>query len=131
MKHRAIILTVIFVIFATGCMKKDEKKPMQESQDMGYYEDQSRTNPMNMGTDVNKNDYAKWGKMALKETQKKYPDSQISDYQYDTRRVSPDGTITDWFDFTVDQGMKEHLVKVGVMHTEDDKLIDMKFEERS
>jgi hypothetical protein len=130
MKQRAIILMVIFVIFSTGCMKKDGKKPTQQSQDMGYYQDQNRTTPLNADTNLSKKDYAKWGNMALKETQKKYPNSRISDYQYDTRQVSPDGTITDWFDFTVFQDKKKHLVKVGVMHSEE-KLIGMNFEERS
>jgi hypothetical protein len=133
MKQKVTIFMIIFALFmAVGCMKKDEKKnnAIQKTQNMGTYDAQNRTTPLNVDTNLSRKDYAKWGKMALEETKKEYPNSRISDYQYDTRRVSPDGTIIDWFDFTVFQGTRKHLVKVGVMHTENDKLIDMKFEER-
>jgi Protein of unknown function (DUF3889) len=139
MKQKVFILFAVIAVFAAGCMN-DDKKPMEESRDMRnnveqdlnkpqnvQYNDQS---PTNMDTTLEETDYAKWGKIALKETKEKYPDSRISDYQYDTRRVSPDGTITDFFDFTVIQDNKKRLVKVGVMHT-NERLIDMKFEEIS
>jgi Protein of unknown function (DUF3889) len=139
MKQKVFILFAVIAVFAAGCLN-DDKKPMEESRDMRnnveqdlnkpqniQYNDQS---PTNMDTTLEKTHYAKWGKMALQETKEKYPDSRISDYQYDTRRVSPDGTITDYFDFTVFQDDQKRLVKVGVMHT-NDKLIDMKFEEMS
>jgi len=134
MKQKVFILLAVLAIFASGCMNNNDKKPTEESRDMRNNVEQNRDKPLNVQyndqtpsnmTDV---DYAQWGKMALAETKKKYPNSKVSDYQYDTRRVSPDGTITDYFDFTVFQGDKERLVKVGVMHT-DDRLVDMKFEE--
>ena len=132
MKQKATIFMIIFALFlSAGCMKKEEKKTsMQKTQNMGTYDAQNRNTPLNVDTNLSSKDYAKWGKMALEETKLEYPNSRISDYQYDVRRVAPDGTITDWFDFTVFQGKRKHLIKVGVMHS-DEKLIDYKFEERS
>jgi hypothetical protein len=133
MKQKILILFAVIAVFASGCNIND-KKPTEESRDMRNNVEQDRNKPLNVQyndqtpanmTDV---DYAKWGKMALKETKKKYPNSEVSDYEYDTRRVAPDGTISDFFDFTVFQDGKKRLVKVGVMHT-NEKLIDMKFEE--
>lgn len=139
MKQKLFILFAVIAVFAAGCMNND-KKPMEESRDMKNNVEQDLTKPQNvqyndqsptnMGTALEEKDYAKWGKMALKETKDKYPNSRVSDYQYDTREVSPDGTITDYFDFTVYQDNTKRLVKVGVMHTED-KLMDMRFEEIS
>ncbi len=139
MKQKWIVFfALIVVLVAGGCMNND-KKPTEESTDMRNNIENDRTKPLNvqyndqtpsedMNSSVTQKDYAKWGKMALAETKKKYPYSRVSDYQYDTRRVSPDGTISDFFDFTVYQGNKKRLVKVGVMH-DDNKLMDMKFEE--
>lgn len=133
MKQKILILLAVIAVFASGCNIND-KKPMEESRDMRNNVEQDRNKPLNVQyndqtpanmTDV---DYAKWGRMALEETKKKYPNSEVSDYEYDTRRVAPDGTITDFFDFTVLQDGKKRLIKVGVMHT-NEKLIDMKFEE--
>lgn len=128
-----IFFALIGILVAGGCMNND-KKPTEESTDMRDNVENDRTKPLNVQyndqtpTDRTTVDYSKWGKMALAETKKKYPNSDVSDYQYDTRRVSPDGTISDFFDFTVDENGKKRLVKVGVMH-DDNKLIDMKFEE--
>lgn len=133
MKQKILILLAVIALFASGCNIND-KKPMEESRDMRNNVEQDRNKPLNVQyndqtpanmTDI---DYAKWGRMALEETKKKYPNSEVSDYEYDTRRVAPDGTISDFFDFTVFQDGKKRLVKVGVMHT-NEKLIDMKFEE--
>lgn len=133
MKQKILILLAVIAVFASGCNIND-KKPMEESRDMRNNVEQDRNKPLNVQyndqtpanmTDI---DYAKWGRMALEETKKKYPNSKVSDYEYDTRRVAPDGTISDFFDFTVFQDGKKRLVKVGVMHT-NEKLIDMKFEE--
>ncbi|RZT21210.1 DUF3889 domain-containing protein [Fictibacillus sp. BK138] len=133
MKQKVLILFMVVAVFAAGCMNND-KKPVEESRDMRNNVENDRDKPLNVQyndqtpTGMTQVDYAKWGKMALEETKKKYPESRVSDYQYDTRRIAPDGTITDYFDFTVFQKNKKHLVKVGVMH-DDEKLIDMKFEE--
>jgi Protein of unknown function (DUF3889) len=139
MKQKLFILFAVIAVFAAGCMNND-KKPVEESRDMRNNVEQDLTKPQNvqyndqtptnMDTTLKEKDYAKWGKMALKETKDKYPNSRVSDYQYDTREVSPDGTITDYFDFTIYQDNTKRLVKVGVMHTED-KLMDMRFEEIS
>ncbi|MFD1359276.1 DUF3889 domain-containing protein [Fictibacillus halophilus] len=135
MKQKVLILIVIIGVLAAGCMNND-KKPVEESRDMRNNVEQDRDKPLNVQyndqtpTNMTQVDYAKWGKMALEETKKKYPNSRVSDYQYDTRRVAPDGTITDYFDFTVYQDNTKRLVKVGVMH-DDNKLMDMKFEEMS
>ncbi len=128
-----IFFALIGILVAGGCMNND-KKPTEESTDMRDNVENDRTKPLNVQyndqtpTDRTTVDYSKWGKMALAETKKKYPNSDVSDYQYDTRRVSPDGTISDFFDFTVNEDGKKRLVKVGVMHT-DEKLVDMKVEE--
>jgi Protein of unknown function (DUF3889) len=135
MKQKVLILFMVMAVFAAGCMNND-KKPVEESRDMRNNVEKDRDKPLNVQyndqtpTNMTQDDYAKWGKMALEETKKKYPNSRVSDYQYDTRRVAPDGTITDYFDFTVYQDNTKRLVKVGVMH-DDNKLIDMKFEELS
>ena len=123
----------IAILVAGGCMNND-KKPTEESTNMRNNVEDERMKPLNVQyndqtpTDRTTVDYSKWGKMALAETKKKYPNSDVSDYQYDTRRVSPDGTISDFFDFTVNEDGKKRIVKVGVMHT-DEKLVDMKIEE--
>lgn len=133
MKQKILILLAVIAVFASGCNIND-KKPMEESRDMRNNVEQDRNKPLNVQyndqtpADMTDVDYAKWGRMALEETKKKYPNSEVSDYEYDTRRVAPDGTITDFFDFTVLQDGKKRLIKVGVMHT-NEKLIDMKFEE--
>ncbi|MGA4721827.1 DUF3889 domain-containing protein [Fictibacillus nanhaiensis] len=139
MKQKIFIFFALTgILVAGGCMNND-KKPSEESTDMRNNVENDRTKPLNvqyndqtpsedLNSSVTQKDYAKWGKMALAETRKKYPNSRVSDYQYDTRNISPDGTISDYFDFTVYQQDKKHLVKVGVMH-DDNKLIDMKFEE--
>ncbi|ANC78968.1 hypothetical protein ABE65_020050 [Fictibacillus phosphorivorans] len=139
MKQKIIIFFALTgILVAGGCMNND-KKPTEESTDMRNNVENERTKPLNvqyndqtpsedLNSSVTQKDYAKWGKMALAETKKKYPNSDVSDYQYDTRRVSPDGTISDFFDFTVYENGKKRVVKVGVMHT-DEKLVDMKVEE--
>jgi Protein of unknown function (DUF3889) len=138
MKQKVFILFAVIAVFAAGCM--NDKKPMEESTDMRNNVEQDRNKPMNVQyndqtpakIDISRSevDYARWGKMALIETKRKYPNSRVSDYQYDTRSVSPDGTITDYFDFTVYQDSTKRLIKVGVMHT-NDKLMDLNFEEMS
>jgi hypothetical protein len=128
MKKLNLVLIVFLAAGLTACAN-NTKKPMNESQQIGYYQDQNRNTRINTSTSIEENDYAKWGKLAIEETKQKYPDSRVSDYQYDTRMINPDGTIVDYFDFTVYQDNSKRLVKVGVAHTEDDKLIDIKFEE--
>ncbi|MGM0805162.1 MAG: DUF3889 domain-containing protein [Bacillota bacterium] len=128
-----IFFALIGILVAGGCMNND-KKPSEESTNMKNNVENDRTKPLNVQyndqtpTDRTTVDYSKWGKMALAETKKKYPNSDVSDYQYDTRRVSPDGTISDFFDFTVNDNGRKRVVKVGVMHT-DEKLVDMNVEE--
>ncbi|WP_137791118.1 DUF3889 domain-containing protein [Bacillus sp. E(2018)] len=134
MKQKIFIFFALTGILVTGGCMNNDKKPTEESTNMRENVENDRTKPLNVQyndqtpTDRTTVDYSKWGKMALAETKKKYPNSDVSDYQYDTRRVSPDGTISDFFDFTVDENGKKRFVKVGVMH-DDNKLIDMKFEE--
>jgi hypothetical protein len=128
MKKLNLVLIVFLAAGLTACAN-NTKKPMNESQQIGYYQDQNRNTRINTSTSIEEKDYAKWGKLAIEETKQKYPDSRVSDYQYDTRMINPDGTIVDYFDFTVYQDNSKRLVKVGVAHTEDDKLIDIKFEE--
>lgn len=136
MKQKLFLYFALTAILVAGGCTNNDKKPTEESTDMRNNVENDRTKPLNVQyndqtpTDRTTVDYSKWGKMALAETKKKYPNSDVSDYQYDTRRVSPDGTISDFFDFTVNEDGKKRIVKVGVMHTEDE-LVDMKFEELS
>jgi hypothetical protein len=129
MKKIPLFTAAFLAASLTACGNNNFQKPMNESHQIGYYEDQNRNTRINTSTSLEEKDYAKWGKLALQKTKEKYPDSRISDYEYDTRLINPDGTIVDYFDFTVYQDHTRRLVKVGIAHTEEDKLIDIKFEE--
>ncbi|MDN4071588.1 DUF3889 domain-containing protein [Fictibacillus terranigra] len=127
-------LFAFFLMILGACMNNNatDRKNNVEPHQTGYYEDQNRNNGTNMSTEPMRQDYAKWGKIALERTKEKYPNSTISDYQYDTRRVNADGTVIDFFDFIVTENRVEKDVKVKVLHDPDNgKLISVGFEEIS
>ncbi|MDM5340793.1 DUF3889 domain-containing protein [Fictibacillus enclensis] len=124
-------LFLFFLVILVACMNNvnDGKNGMRSHQ-MNAPPSNSGT-PQNMNTSM-RQDYAKWGKIALERTKEKYPNSTISDYQYDTRRVNADGTVIDFFDFIITEHKVEKDIKVKVLHNASDgKLISVAFEEIS
>ncbi len=126
-------LFAFFLMILGACMNNaNDRKNNVEPHQTGYYEDQNRNNRVNISTEPMRQDYAKWGKIALERTKEKYPNSAISDYQYDTRRVNADGTVIDFFDFIVTENNVEKDIKVKILHNPDNgKLISVGFEEIS
>ena len=73
-------------------------------------------------------DYAKWGRLAMKETQKKYPVAQIKDYQHVWREDKKDGTTIERFKLWVNDRGKEFGVHITITFdtkTEEVKNIQM------
>ncbi|MDN4524794.1 DUF3889 domain-containing protein [Fictibacillus fluitans] len=124
-------LFLFFSVMLVACMNSvNDGKNGAKSHQMNSNQPNSGT-PQNMSTPM-RQDYARWGKIALERTRERYPDSTISDYQYDTRRVNADGTVIDFFDFIVTQHDVEKDIKVKVLHNASDgKLISVAFEEIS
>ena len=72
--------------------------------------------------------YAKWGKLAIKETKEKYPNAKIVDYSHVGREIKNDHTIEN-FKFWLKEDKKEYGVYVKVQFvTKTEKIItiDMK-----
>ncbi|MGC4377363.1 DUF3889 domain-containing protein [Fictibacillus sp. Mic-4] len=133
MKRRNIgFLLLVLPLLVAGCATRNAQKNEVGTRQIGYYEDVDRKSKVNVApAPVSEEDYAKWGKLALQETKKKYPNSKVSDYRYDTRRINPDGTVIDFFNFIVTENAVTKDVRVSVMHDPDtDRLISITFEER-
>ncbi|MYL64557.1 DUF3889 domain-containing protein [Bacillus hwajinpoensis] len=74
--------------------------------------------------------YAKWGKMAIEETTKKYPDQQVTDYRYDGKVFISDVREQYDFEFTLKQNGQSREIRVYVLvNPQKDKLIDVKYDE--
>ena len=72
--------------------------------------------------------YAKWGKLAIKETKEKYPNAKIVDYLHVGRETKDEHTMEN-FKFWLKEGQKEFGVYVKIQFiTQTEKLvtIDMK-----
>ena len=75
--------------------------------------------------------YAKWGNLAMKETQLKYPKASIIDYLYEGSEAKGDSTIQK-FKLWLKDDDKEFGVFVRIEYTtETEKVVDIKFEETS
>lgn len=72
--------------------------------------------------------YAKWGRLAMKETKNRYPNAEIVDYLHVGRIAKPDDTI-EKFKLWLIQGNKEFGVYITIefeTHTEKIKKISFK-----
>lgn len=75
--------------------------------------------------------YAKWGMLAMKETQTKYPDAEIIDYLYEGSELKDDSTI-EKFKLWLKEPDKEFGVLVRIeFTTETEKVVNITFEETS
>lgn len=125
-------LFVFFLVILVACMNNaNDQKNGHAPHQTGYDGNQTQNNRINV-TNEPRQDYAKWGKIALERTKEKYPNSIVSDYQYDTRRVNADGTVIDFFDFIITENKVEKDIKVKILHNpENGRLISVGFEEIS
>lgn len=75
--------------------------------------------------------YAKWGTLAMKETQSKYPNANIIDYLHEGSESKGDSTI-EKFKLWLREGDKEFGVFVRIEYTtETEKVVNIEFEETS
>lgn len=75
--------------------------------------------------------YVKWGKLAVKETQIKYPNSTLVDYLHIGSEIKEDSTI-EKFKLWMKDGNKEFGVFINIKYTtETGKLINIEFQETS
>lgn len=73
--------------------------------------------------------YAKWGKLAVKETQAKYPHADIIDYLHEGNEVNGDSTI-EKFKLWLKEGDHEFGVFIRIEYlTETNKVKAIKFRE--
>ena len=75
--------------------------------------------------------YAKWGKLAIKETHAKYPSAKVIDYLHEGSESKRDTTI-EKFKLWLKDGDKEFGVFVRIQYTtETEKVIAVEFQETS
>ena len=75
--------------------------------------------------------YAKWGKLAIKETQSKYPNANIIDYLHEGSESKEDSTI-EKFKLWLKDGDNEFGVLVRIEYnTETEKVVTIELEETS
>ena len=73
--------------------------------------------------------YAKWGALAMKETQNRYPHAQIIDYLHRGRETQED-VIIEKFKFWLKQGDKEFGVYVSITFVAaTEKIVTIEFQE--
>jgi len=73
--------------------------------------------------------YAKWGRLAMEETQSKYPSANIVDYLYEGSEVKGNSTIQK-FKLWLKDGDKEFGVFIRIEYTtESEKVVNIEFEE--
>lgn len=75
--------------------------------------------------------YAKWGRMAMKETKAKYPDADIIDYLHRGSETK-DGSTIEKFKLWLKENDKEFGVFINIeFNTKTDKVINITFRESS
>lgn len=75
--------------------------------------------------------YSKWGRLAMKETQTKYPNAEIIDYLHEGSDLKGDSTI-EKFKLWLKEPEKEYGVLVRIeFTTETEKVVNITFEETS
>ncbi|WP_449354815.1 YqzG/YhdC family protein [Virgibacillus natechei] len=73
--------------------------------------------------------YAKWGRLAMKETKSEYPDADIIDYLHVGSHTSDDET-TQKFKLWLKEEAKEYGVFIDItFHNETEELVQITFEE--
>ncbi|WP_245980014.1 DUF3889 domain-containing protein [Peribacillus asahii] len=76
------------------------------------------------------NDYEKYGRIAIAVVQADYPSDEVTDYQYEGRKVLENGTVEDRFLFLVKEQGKEIKIRVKIKHSlSSDKLLNLTVEE--
>ncbi|WP_273849913.1 DUF3889 domain-containing protein [Guptibacillus spartinae] len=74
--------------------------------------------------------YAKWGKIAIEQTTKKYPNQQVTDYRYDGKVFISNVREQYDFEFTLKQNGQSREIRVYVLvNPQSDELIDVKYDE--
>ncbi|MYL38098.1 DUF3889 domain-containing protein [Halobacillus litoralis] len=75
-------------------------------------------------------DYAKWGKIAVEETDKNYPDFDLVNYEYQGKVAIADNREQYTFLFTMDQdGTKKKVRAYVLINPAEDQLIEVQFED--
>ncbi|MFJ8267293.1 DUF3889 domain-containing protein [Peribacillus asahii] len=76
------------------------------------------------------NNYEKYGRIAIAVVQADYPGDEVTDYQYEGRKVLEKGTVEDRFLFLVKEQGKEFNVRVKIKHSlSNNKLLNLSVEE--
>ncbi|MEH6946619.1 DUF3889 domain-containing protein [Bacillus sp. JJ634] len=76
------------------------------------------------------NNYEKYGRTAIAVVQADYPGDEVTDYQYEGRKVLEKGTVEDRFLFLVKEQGKELNVRVKIKHSlSNNKLLNLSVEE--
>ena len=74
--------------------------------------------------------YAKWGKVAIEETTKKYPEQNVTDYRYDGKVFISDVREQYNFEFTLKTNGQSREIRVYVLvNPKSDQLIDVLYDE--
>ena len=73
--------------------------------------------------------YAKWGRLAVKEVQSKYPDATVIDYLHEGSETKGDTTI-EKFKLWLKDGDKEFGVFINIVYTtETEEVLNVEFRE--
>ncbi|USK70945.1 DUF3889 domain-containing protein [Peribacillus asahii] len=76
------------------------------------------------------NNYEKYGRISIAVVQADYPGDEVTDYQYEGRKVLEKGTVEDRFLFLVKEQGKEFNVRVKIKHSlSNNKLLNLSVEE--
>ncbi|MFB5284487.1 DUF3889 domain-containing protein [Peribacillus sp. Hz7] len=76
------------------------------------------------------NNYEKYGRIAIAVVQADYPGDEVTDYQYEGRKVLEKGTVEDRFLFLVKEQGKEFNVRVKIKHSlSNNKLLNLSVQE--
>ncbi|WP_347551103.1 DUF3889 domain-containing protein [Pseudalkalibacillus hwajinpoensis] len=75
--------------------------------------------------------YAKWGKTAIEETTKKYPDQQVTDYRYDGKVFISDVREQYNFEFTMktENGTSREIRAYVLVNPKTEQLINVLYDE--
>ena len=91
----------------------------------------STNTPTSTQTQLDIPAYAKWSKVAIKETQLKYPNADIIDYLHEGSELNGNSTI-EKFKLWLKDSNKEFGVYVTIKYmTETEELVSIEFEETS
>ncbi|HLS09640.1 DUF3889 domain-containing protein [Lentibacillus sp.] len=87
--------------------------------------------PVSVQAEKDTPSYAKWGRLAMQETQSRYPDADIIDYLH-RGREDKNTTSVEKFKLWLQEDEREFGVFIDIeFHTETEELIDITFREIS